>query len=535
MYKIHSSKTLISFTLIALLNGCTGDIADLNIPDETQIDTIAPSAPSDLIAVDVSASSVQIQWTVSTDNTAVTDYHVYRNSIQIGSSTTNTFTDDTVESETVYEYSVVATDAALNISSMTPNLTVTTHALSDNSSLPSILVTASYDCSDASIHCVDDMSGISQEFFTIQEAVNVATAGDTVVVHDGTYAGFVVSTSGVSDDNRIVITANGNNVLINSGGSSQGRVLVSNSDYVTIEGFTIEAANGYCLAARDASANNPMVGVSFKFNIVRNCGSSNIFMSDASDSLILGNISHSSQAGNGIYLSNAGSDNTLIKGNSSYNNAKNGLYFNADRYSGDDGLQSFITIEGNKLYNNAQSGVEADGLYDSMFVNNLIYNNSRHAVRGFQIDSAGGVARLGFVNNTFANNGSWGIKLTQDLGGHVFFNNIIMANTSGCIASGHSDLDIDKNIYDSSCSFSQDGGNSTVSSANWKITYSDSSIVESLSSVVVSAANDDYSLSSASPAIDAGLNSLASISSPLKDIDNNWRPNNAVDIGAFEK
>ncbi|MDH5516269.1 MAG: right-handed parallel beta-helix repeat-containing protein [Gammaproteobacteria bacterium] len=534
MFKIHSYKTLISVALVAILNGCA-DITDDTVPDKTQTDTLAPSVPLDLIALDVSATSVQIQWTVSTDNIAVTDYYVYRDSIQIGSLTNTTFIDDTLEANTLYEYSVAAADAALNVSNKSASLIITTPSRSDNASLPAVLVPAGYDCNDTTVHCVDDRSSVNQEFFTIQEAVNIASPGDTVVVHEGTYAGFSVSASGVSDDNRITITANGNNVLINSGGSTQGRVLVSNSNYITIEGFTIESAAGYCLAARDASANSPMLGVTFQFNTVRNCGSSNIYMSNASYSMILGNTSYGSQAGHGIYLSNAGSDHTLIKGNRSYSNASNGLYFNADMYSGADGLQSYITIEGNTVYDNGQSGVEADGLYDSVFVNNLLYGNARHAVRGFQIDSSGGVARLSFVNNTIANNGSWGVKLSQDLGGHVFFNNIIMSNASGCIASGHSALEVDKNIYDSSCRFSQDGESSTLSYTNWQASYSDSSITDSLSSVVVSAANNDYTLSGGSAAIDAGLSSFASISSPVKDIADNLRPVNAVDIGAFEK
>ncbi len=402
-------------------------------------------------------------------------------------------------------------------------------------SFSSILIPISYNCANANIHCVDDTSGANQEFSTIQGAVNVASAGDTVIVHAGTYAGFTVSTSGSSDSNRVIVTGNGNNVLINSGGSSEGRVLVSNSDYVTIEGLTIEGASGYCLAARDASSSSPMVGVTFQFNTVRNCGSTNIYMSQASYSLMLGNVTYGSASSHGIYLSNAGSDHTIIRANRSYNNAKNGLHFNGDSSNGGDGLHSYITIDSNVFYDNAQSGVDADGLYDSLFVNNLMYGNARHGIRGFQIDASDGVARLSFVNNTLVNNGGWGIKLSEDIGGHAFFNNIIMNNTGGCIASGHSNLASDKNIYDSSCSFSQDGEASTISYASWVSIYSDSSIQSSLNTVLSNAAGDDYSLATGSPAIDNGLSSFGGVTAPSEDIEGAARPNGgAIDIGAFE-
>ena len=402
-------------------------------------------------------------------------------------------------------------------------------------SFSSFLIPIGYNCADSNIHCVDDSSGANQEFSIIQDAVNVAAAGDTVIVHDGTYAGFTLSTSGTADNNRVIVTGNGNNVLINSGGSSQGRVLVSNSDFVTIEGLIIEGASSYCLAARDASAGSPMVGVSFRFNTVRNCPSTNIYMSHASYSLMLGNTTYGSVSSHGIYLSNAGSDNTIIRGNRSYNNTKNGLHFNGDRFNGGDGLHSNIVIDSNVFYDNNQSGVDADGLYDSLFVNNLIYGNGRHGIRGFQIDGSAGVGRLNFVNNTLVNNGSWGIKLTDDIGDHVFFNNVVMNNGSGCIVSGHSNLVSDSNIYSSGCGFSQDGEASIISYSTWTAVYSDTSIEASINSVLSNAGSDDYTLVAGSPAIDSGLNSLSSVSAPDEDVEGTARPNNGtIDIGAFE-
>ena len=514
-------------------NTASSNALTVNTPNE--IDNTAPSKPTGLMATSSTSSSISLSWNASTDNIGVTHYVIYRDSVQIGSVSNTTFTDTSVQAETLYQYRVAAADAASNISTQSDPLTITSPASTSTTNLPSVLVPISYDCAETNILCVDDTSGPNQEFSTIQDAVDLATAGDTVIVHDGVYAGFTLSNSGNSDTNRIIVSGNGNNVLINSGGSSQGRVLVSNSNYVTIEGFTIENAGSYCLAARDASANNPMVGVTFQFNTVRNCGSTNIYMSHASYSLMLGNTTYGSQSSHGIYLSNAGSDNTIIKGNRSYNNAKNGLHFNGDSSNGGDGLHSNIIIDGNIFYNNTQSGVDADGLYDSVFVNNLIYGNGRHGIRGFRIDASAGVARLSFINNTLVNNGSWGIKLSDDIGGHIFFNNIIMNNAGGCIASGHSNLVSDKNIYSSGCDFSQDGEATTISYTSWSGIYSDSSIESNIGSILSDPGNNDYTLATGSNAIDSGINSLSTANAPNTDIAGNARPGGAaIDIGAFE-
>lgn len=403
----------------------------------------------------------------------------------------------------------------------------------DTTVFSNILIPVTYSCTDADILCVDDTAGASQEYATIQAAVNAASAGNTVVVHAGTYAGFTVNTSGTADNNRLIVTANGNNVLINSGGSSQGRVLVSNSDFVTIEGFTIEGASGYCLAARDASADNPMHGVSFQFNTVRNCGSTNIYMSQAADSLMLGNVSYNSLTSHGIYLSNAGSDNVVIKANRCYGNAKNGLHFNGDISNGGDGLHSNITVDSNVFYDNTANGIDADGVYDSLFINNLIYGNGGRGIRGFRIDAAAGVRNLTFINNTIVNNAGWGIRLTEDAGGHVFFNNIIMGNGNACIATDNANLQVDKNIYSTGCSFTVNNEVNILSYTTWTNTYFDSSIQSSVATVLTDAAADDYTLATASPAIDTGLASFASHTAPAEDIEGVAR-GAAVDIGAFE-
>jgi parallel beta-helix repeat protein len=176
-----------------------------------------------------------------------------------------------------------------------------------------------------------------------------------------------------------------------------------------------------------------MHGVVMRGNTVTNSGSTNIYVSEVSDSLVEGN-STSGSGEHGIYLANGGSDNTVLRGNHCFNNAVNGIHLNGDASigPGGDGLHKGITIEKNIIHGNAANGLDLDGIQDSVIQDNLIYGNGNHAARAFQIDASAGPQNLAFVNNTFVQgNGNAVLKLTQDLGGHSFFNNILVNDSSG--------------------------------------------------------------------------------------------------------
>lgn len=74
-----------------------------------------------------------------------------------------------------------------------------------------------FSCSDSNVRCVD--SGGSQKYSGIQAAVDAAVPGDTVLVFDGNYAGFIVSHSGTTSA-PIVIRANGSQANITSASST---------------------------------------------------------------------------------------------------------------------------------------------------------------------------------------------------------------------------------------------------------------------------------------------------------------------------
>ena len=179
-----------------------------------------------------------------------------------------------------------------------------------------------------------------------------------------------------------------------------------------------------------------------------------------------------------------------------------------------------------------------DGVQDSVIENNLIYNNGRNGVRAFQIDAAAGPRHLVIVNNTVAvpAGGGWAVKLTEDGGQHVIFNNILLADAaaSGSIAVANGTFSSEANaVVDR---FSLDGDNTTISLANWRTSGRDlSGFISSAAALFQNAGGADYRLKAGAPAVDAGRSSFGGQGAPATDVTGAARPKgSAPDIGAYE-
>jgi hypothetical protein len=106
-------------------NGVPSVASWVNLPAPYQEDT-PPSAPSGLTGTATGPSSVSLSWTASTDNIGVTGYNIFRNGTKIGTSTTTSYTDNSVASSTTYTYTVTAYDAAGQVSTPSNSATVAT-------------------------------------------------------------------------------------------------------------------------------------------------------------------------------------------------------------------------------------------------------------------------------------------------------------------------------------------------------------------------------------------------------------------------
>lgn len=102
-------------------------------------DITPPSVPTGLNSTGQSPTSIDLSWAASTDDTAVTGYHVYRNGVQVGSPTTTTYSDTGLTPNTSYSYTVSAYDAASNESAHSSALPQSTLADTLAPSTPSNL------------------------------------------------------------------------------------------------------------------------------------------------------------------------------------------------------------------------------------------------------------------------------------------------------------------------------------------------------------------------------------------------------------
>jgi fibronectin type 3 domain-containing protein len=96
-------------------------------------DTQAPTTPGGVAATAVSTSQINLAWTASTDNVAVTGYRVERcqgagcsSFVQVGASTSPAYADAGLATGTTYSYRVLAIDAANNVSGYSNVATATT-------------------------------------------------------------------------------------------------------------------------------------------------------------------------------------------------------------------------------------------------------------------------------------------------------------------------------------------------------------------------------------------------------------------------
>lgn len=270
---------------------------------------------------------------------------------------------------------------------------------------------------------------IERPLSSIQKAVDRARPGDVVHVTAGKYSGFEIWQSG-KPQAPITIQAEGDVRISNSGGYG---IYIHDASHLIIDGFTIEHTALKGIAARDATPDDPMRDLVIRNNTISETQEEGMYLSEVSESLIENNtirnvgLAHVGTTGHGIYLANAGSKNTSIRGNTiagPNNSWGEAIHINGDASVGGNGLVTGLKIESNRLsgFNN---GLSLDGVQDTDIVNNAIVDTHHHGIRGFCIDGAAGPANLRIVNNTIRAPHGSAIKLTQEASASIIFNNIL--------------------------------------------------------------------------------------------------------------
>lgn len=385
----------------------------------------------------------------------------------------------------------------------------------------------------------DSNSGLSEtsSFETLQHASDIVSPGDSVIVLPGAYTGFYHTTSGTSSQ-RITFSAQPGVFINEPNDITDDGINMEGSSYITVEGFTVNDM------PRTGIRSVENTHVIIRNNSMDNCGVWGILTGFSENILIENNRCSNSGDEHGIYFSNS-ADNPVIRGNISWGNYACGIHMNGDISLGGDGIISNALVENNICFDNGLGGgssINCDGVQNSTFRNNVIYNAHASGIALFRIDAGGPSKNNVIVNNTIlqADNGRWGILINGGSINNIVFNNIIYSYHSfrgsisiepGSMAGFHSNYNI---VTDR---MSTDDGSSNMSLNDWKNeTAQDSnSIIAEPGEIFFDVSGDDYHLSSSSPGIDLGVNSYYGILAPITDNEGNIRPAGlSYDAGAYE-
>jgi peptidoglycan hydrolase-like protein with peptidoglycan-binding domain len=106
----------------------TTSVSKTTLALPTVSDTTKPTTPGQPTASLVTQTTLKLTWTASTDGggSNLTGYKVFRNGTQIGTPTTNTYSDTNLTANTVYSYTIVSYDGAGNTSPTSTARAVTT-------------------------------------------------------------------------------------------------------------------------------------------------------------------------------------------------------------------------------------------------------------------------------------------------------------------------------------------------------------------------------------------------------------------------
>lgn len=378
---------------------------------------------------------------------------------------------------------------------------------------------------------------------TLQHAADSVAAGDTVVVHSGSYDGFNLTTSG-APGSPIIFSAESGVVIDQPNAVTGDGVNLEGVSYVVVEGFTVQGAS----AGLIRNGLRAVLGehVIFRNNATFNNFERGILTGFVDDVVIENNEAAFSQDEHGIYVSNS-VDRPVIRGNYVHDNNAAGIHMNGDESAGDDGVITGALVERNVIVDNGDggAGVNCDGVQDSVIRNNLILGGHASGITLYRIDGAEPSRRNLVINNTVVNasSGRWGITIRDGSTDNTVVNNIFISRHSFRGAMDvHEDsqpgLVSDYNAVEDV--FTENGGDDGgLTLAQWRAATGQdmNSFVATESALFVAPsagdfASADYHLKAGSPALNAGTQAGVA----QYDFEGDFRRSGAsVDIGADER
>ncbi|MAZ56590.1 hypothetical protein CL653_02265 [bacterium] len=166
---------------------------------EMDPDTTPPSIPLNLLASPISFDQIDLSWDAATDNHAVYGYQIFRDGVQIAttSSSTLVYSDSPLQQVTTYSYNVTAFDISDNVSAKSATSTTITYPASSGDSVYSSNETLEVD--NWQVETTENSITIT---FTTDEFARAALRwGETNLFEEGYTAVEIYR-----DDHRLIIT-----------------------------------------------------------------------------------------------------------------------------------------------------------------------------------------------------------------------------------------------------------------------------------------------------------------------------------------
>ncbi|MBK7554107.1 MAG: right-handed parallel beta-helix repeat-containing protein [Flavobacteriales bacterium] len=384
-------------------------------------------------------------------------------------------------------------------------------------------------------------SGLSQAaaWATVQHAADIALAGDSVLVHAGSYQGFAAMDNSGTPNAPIVFMGTGGVVSITSPCSynNQDGINVEGVEWIVIEGFTVNdmPRTGIRSALTDH--------VTIRYNSCHSNYKWGILTGFAEHVIIEHNTCSGSEDEHGIYFSNS-ADDPIIRYNHCFDNNANGIHMNGDISLGGDGTISNAQVYGNVIHGNGVaggSGINCDGVINSTFFNNLLYDNHASGISLYQIDGGSPSTGNRVYNNTIINasDARWCVNITDGCTGNQVLNNILINQHAwrGSIviaADALTGFVSDHNLVVPS--LSPDGDATILDLSAWQALGYDanSQIADAQALLFVDPSNSDFHvLNNTAQPVDAGTSAVNAV--VLVDHDGTSRPQGSgYDIGCFE-
>ena len=275
------------------------------------------------------------------------------------------------------------------------------------------------------------------DFSTIQEAVNAASSGDTIIVKDGIYTENI----DINKDHLSIKSVNAVDVTILQAANPDDHVFEVTADYVNINGFTVSGATGYWKAGIYVGAGQCRISDN---NLLNNyLGILSYF---TSSNTFIGNNASSNNYGICLWYS----DNNNLTNNTMSVNQCDFYIFGGTLSDYIQNIDTSNTVDGKPIYywiNKENKQIPSDAGFvgivnctditvrDLILMNHgevlLAYTkNSRIENVTVQNNLGNGIYLQGSSNNTIKNNnasncGSDGIYLWSSSGNNIVNNNVL--------------------------------------------------------------------------------------------------------------